>query len=154
MVAGGDVQHLQGLGEQLALLITDGQEAGQIGLRIIPVLVALIGSGLQGGEPDHPAARLGGPLHRIGIHPAHGAVQGHPARYIQLGELLHQQSGPGRGVKIVALDGAPRHPPVHQPPGKLQIAAFPGDHIGGGMDVQVIDAVQKLSHADAPSVGQ
>ena len=33
VVAGGDVQHLQGLRQQLALLITDGQETGQAGLR-------------------------------------------------------------------------------------------------------------------------
>ena len=141
VVAGGDVQHLQGLRQQLALLITDGQETGQAGLRVIPVLIALIGLGLQGGEPDHAPARLGGPLYRIRIQAAHRAVQGHAACYIQLGELRHQQAGPGRSVKIVALDGTARHPTLRQPPGKLQIAVLPGDHIRGGMDMQVIDAV-------------
>ena len=77
-VLGGRLQHLHGLGEQFAVLIQHGEELGQAG-PVIGVVEALIGAGLQGGEPEHFAPHLAHALHGLGVDAPHRAVQGDAA---------------------------------------------------------------------------
>jgi hypothetical protein len=101
---------------------------------------------VEGGKPDHPAVaalHAPHPLDRLGIEPAHRAVEGDAAEDLDARDVLAHEPRAVRSVGDVVLEHDRFHLPRGGQRGQLVVVDRAAEDVGGGVGVEVDQALDR-----------